>query len=133
VPGGGLKTTVYYTGIGYDGTALGYDAAGNVNAYEVKVHTSNYRSVSKVTTERYEGYVEKSTSTTSDANGPDDGSSTNRQRLPDWRQRCHRVLAQPQHRQRRYRPCAARHAKRQQALQPDGQRRAARPARCGRR
>jgi YD repeat-containing protein len=71
------KSTVLYAGDAYDDTVLGYDNAGNVKAYQVTVHGSGgYTSRTIVETNRYEGYVEKSRSTTTKDGVLKNGSTT---------------------------------------------------------
>lgn len=70
-----LKREIIYTGIGRNSTVLGYDAVGNVLAYEmINRDGSDYTNTTTITTQRYEGYVESVTKIQSTKFKP--GSST---------------------------------------------------------
>jgi len=70
---GKLKSDLNYTG-SEGSTTLGYDKVGNVKAYATKNYLdTSYTNTSVVTTQRFEGYVEDKTATTSNVFG--DGSS----------------------------------------------------------
>jgi YD repeat-containing protein len=75
--GTGTKHHIVYEGIGRNNTTLGYDASGNVLAYEFRnLEGTDYTNTVKLTLERYESYVEKKNETDTNSQALEDGTTS---------------------------------------------------------
>jgi YD repeat-containing protein len=74
---GTIKYDIAYQGVDRNGAALGYDAAGNVKAYEFRnAYGGAYKNTSTITLAKFEGYVEQKTVTTTTKSNTGTGTST---------------------------------------------------------